>query len=208
MNLNICKIFILLTSFINIINAKNHNYLRRNIHTHEFFFNNNDIRNENIKNNIQNLDFRKFMGTWDVYYTNTIKNDDDFKCMKFYYYMDDNTQFMFKFSKMDYLDNIIEKTGYIHIEDLSKIQKWSINQTNENESKSDFIQNILYVDPKYKIAIISDSKKEKIHIISRKNNDLMTIENIESILDENNIENIFNFKIVEQNNCKQNFNSK
>ncbi len=140
-------------------------------------------------NNIENMNFRRFMGKWNVYYTNIYKTpsqESKHSCLSFYYYFDDSKQFMYKFSKKDNNNNLIEKNGIIHIKDLNNNHIWDINHNNKNDTN--FSQTILYVDPNYRLAIISDNKKEKIDIIGRVfNNDLKNKENIKYILNNNNL---------------------
>jgi hypothetical protein len=158
--------------------------------------------NIDTQNNIENLNFRKFLGSWNVLYTNIIKNNnlEKTKCNSFYYYLNGDYELLYKLSKKDYENNLIEKTGNIHINDLKKVNLWEIEDHNENNS--DFSQIILYVDPNYKLAVISDLKKEKVDIIGRISNNPLNDEIIiEDILFENNLIPFEYFTKINHENC-------
>ncbi len=187
-----------------------------------FSFNNNEplknnlrkTKNELYKNNVEEMNFRRFLGKWNVYYTNIYKplnvnslNIQKHNCLSFYYYFDDSKQFMYKFTKKDNENNLIEKNGNIHIKDLNQNHIWNI--TNDNKEKqikdfeNDFTQMILYVDPNYRLAIISDNKKDKISIIGRNiNNEIKDINNIKYILNNNNLPSFESFIEINHNNCE------
>ncbi len=157
--------------------------------------------NTKFMNNVNEMNFRRFMGKWNVYYTNIykpIRQESKNNCLSFYYYFDDSKQFMYKLTKKDNDNKLIEKNGIIHIKDLNSNHLWNINDNKE----TNFSQIILYVDPNYRLAIISDNKKEKIDIIGRLfNNDLKNKEHIEYILNNNNLPSFDNFVEIKHELC-------
>ncbi len=128
--------------------------------------------NVNHNNNIlytdreNNINIKKYLGKWNIIYSNIQKiNDNMDQCQNFYFYFDNNNQFIYRFEKIDENLNKNNKTGIIHIQNIDKSHLWKIKPT-DNYS-DEFHQEILYVDPEYKFSLISDIKKEKLYILAR-----------------------------------------
>ncbi len=138
-----------------------------------------------------NMNIRKFLGLWDVSYINIVHKDHIPNCQSIYFYFDDSKQLKFKQYK-----NKEVNEGLIHLRDT--ISNWHIKP--DNRTHPHFIQDIIYVDEKYKTAIIADDKKKKIEVLSRKDINIDT-ELIDYVLNNYNLPGFNNFQKIDNKIC-------
>lgn len=159
-------------------------------------------RGQNLRGNTY---LNKFYGTWNVTMTNMKDFYQEQKCMQYYFTSDSDLQFTYlmKKTKKSEKGKSLIKSGLIHIDELEKVNTWRMNPDDDDENKGNFVQQILYMNEKKNLMIISDEKNNKIFVLTRNNNqyDDNRMNEIKEILKNLQIFDNHHFYIVDHSFC-------